>query len=165
MEPEDLVRPGVVGAAESLQQRMRRVIQTHDDGFLDITAAMIRSSRADHMPELGPVLQGRPLPLGEGQRGAMHSHQAAAPRDEFEEVLSAGRLRHAGTDIVVKEDRVETAQGLPVEHRRVFANDGLEGPRPLAKKPEGFAAGQDGGAVAVVFEVAVEDEQPARLGM
>ena len=93
----------------------------------------------------------------------MHSHQAAAPRDEFEEVLSAGRLRHAGTDIVVKEDRVETAQGLPVEHRRVFANDGLEGPRPLAKKPKGFAAGQDGGAVAVVFEVAVEDEQPARL--
>ena len=93
----------------------------------------------------------------------MYPHQSATPRDEFEEVFPALRLRHAGADIVIQEDGVETAQRIAIEHRRVFADDGLEGPRPLAEDLEGFATGQDRGPMTIVFEVTIENEKPARL--
>ena len=93
----------------------------------------------------------------------MHAHQAAAGGDEFEEVLAALGLGDGVADVVVEEDGVELAQRVAIENGGVFGDGGFEGSGLLPELFEGFAAGEDGGAVAVVFDVAVEDQQAARL--
>ncbi len=164
VEAEDLVGPWVGLSFEAAEQRMGGIVEIHHDGLLDVSAAVPRAARADHVTELRPVLQRRPLPFGEGHGGAVDAHQPAAGGDEFEQVLAALRFGHGGADGVVEEDGVEGAERLAIENGGVLADDRFEGSGPLSELLEGLAAREDGGAVAVVLDVAVEDQEAAGLG-
>jgi hypothetical protein len=164
VEAEDLVGPWVGLSFEAAEQGVGGIVEGHDDGLLNVSAAMPRAACAEHVAELRPILQRRPLPLGEGDRGAVDAHQPAAGGDEFEEVLSALRFGHGGADGVVEEDGVEGAERIAIEDGGVLADDRFEGTGPLSELFEGFASCEDGGAVTVILDIAVEDQEAAGFG-
>ena len=93
----------------------------------------------------------------------MHAHEATAGGDEFEKVLAAFGFGNAAADGVVQKHRVELAERLAVKHCGVFADAGVEGSRPFPELFEGLTACENRCAVAVVFNIPIEDQQAARF--
>jgi hypothetical protein len=110
VEPEDLIGPCVAFPLEDPKQRVIVIVERHDDRFLEVSPTVIRAPRSDDMPELRPVLHGRPLPFHEGDGSPVDAHQAATGRDELEQVLPAFGFRYATADAVVEKNGVELPQ-------------------------------------------------------
>jgi hypothetical protein len=94
----------------------------------------------------------------------MDAHEPTTSGDELEKVLPAMRLGDGTAYVVVEEDGVELPEGSLFKDGGIFADRGDERAGPLAMSFECLAAGEDRGAVAVIFGVSVEDQQAPGLG-